>query len=72
MQVDVPAHWDNQLIEAQRGGELSYCADNIVADLEKFTKQMEGNEERYDCLCSHIAATVLDEEPHGNPPKPSR
>lgn len=60
---EVPHAWDAHMIQFARN-EGSWCADNIVGDLEKHVKFVEGLHERdivFGCLCSFTKVEYVRE-----------
>lgn len=61
LSIRVPHHWDGHDIESHRN-ESSWCADNIVSDLQHHLVRVNGDS----CLCPDFARRyirTLDETP---------
>jgi hypothetical protein len=56
-EIDVPAHWSKEDVEFSRN-ESSWCADNIVGDLERHIQKMN---ERGFCMCDDVYVSLLDD-----------
>lgn len=52
-QVVVPASWEKDDVEFHRN-ESSWCADNMISDLDKFLGETE-------CLCRHTRHQYVDD-----------
>lgn len=55
-EVLVPASWDKEMIEFHRN-DGTWCADNIVTDLQRYVKRAEKKE--LGCLCRDAKFTFL-------------
>lgn len=55
--IDVPAHWEKVDVEFARN-ESSWCADNIVGDLERHIERMN---ERGFCMCDDVHVSMLED-----------
>lgn len=51
--IEVPADWDQSLIEFARN-EGSWCASNLISDLETLDKQ--------GCLCPYVQYELIGDE----------